>query len=190
MAGHVFSITLLDGLLAQSYYSPHVLSVIQRLIFSNRLTQVEKVLKREQNKKKGFLRISNSLKDLAHRVHPQQSEGRPKNPGSTSSTSTSTFMPSTPGTGAGDDDDLESPEVVLPIQNTCLHSLQVPTILVGHTYGQLFSRLANQEMIVMGIYRTIGIGGDRSIALTILNPSSEMILVDDDQIFVLSNQPH
>ncbi|KAJ3364763.1 hypothetical protein GGF31_008909 [Allomyces arbusculus] len=46
MAGHVFSSSLLDGLLAQSYYSPHVLSVIKRLIFTNRTSLVEKLMTR------------------------------------------------------------------------------------------------------------------------------------------------
>ncbi|KAI9168645.1 hypothetical protein H9P43_008018 [Blastocladiella emersonii ATCC 22665] len=45
MAGHAFSSSLFDGLLAQSYYSPHVLSLIKRLIFTGRPTLVEKLAK-------------------------------------------------------------------------------------------------------------------------------------------------
>ncbi|ORZ40043.1 hypothetical protein BCR44DRAFT_1496231 [Catenaria anguillulae PL171] len=44
MAGHAFSASLLDGILAQSYYSPHVLSLIKRLVFSHRPTLLEKLM--------------------------------------------------------------------------------------------------------------------------------------------------
>ncbi|KAI9220810.1 hypothetical protein BC828DRAFT_382621 [Blastocladiella britannica] len=42
MAGHVFASTLLDGILAQAFYSPHSLALLNRLVFPGQASEIER----------------------------------------------------------------------------------------------------------------------------------------------------
>ncbi|KAJ3368972.1 hypothetical protein GGF31_005933 [Allomyces arbusculus] len=123
MAGHVFSASLLDGLLAQTYYSGHVLSVIKRLIFTGRKSLVEKL-----------------------RAHGS-----------------------------------------LPAQHTCVHSLPVPSRQIGRTYRDLYSHLAHQGMVPLGLYRKVA--ADKGpLCMTIINPRPKMVVRGEDMVLVLTNE--
>ncbi|KNE66695.1 hypothetical protein AMAG_11196 [Allomyces macrogynus ATCC 38327] len=123
MAGHVFSASLLDGLLAQTYYSGHVLSVIKRLIFTGRKSLVEKL-----------------------RAHGS-----------------------------------------LPAQHTCVHSLPVPSRLIGRSYRDLYSHLAHQGMVPLGLYRKVA--ADKGpLCMTIINPRPKMVVKGEDMVLVLTNE--
>ncbi|KNE70049.1 hypothetical protein AMAG_15038 [Allomyces macrogynus ATCC 38327] len=123
MAGHVFSASLLDGLLAQTYYSGHVLSVIKRLIFTGRKSLVEKL-----------------------RAHGS-----------------------------------------LPAQHTCVHSLPVPSRLMGRTYRDLYSHLAHQSMVPLGLYRKVA-AEKGPLCMTIINPRPKMVVRGEDMVLVLTNE--
>ncbi|KAL7752186.1 hypothetical protein RI367_002231 [Sorochytrium milnesiophthora] len=47
MSGHVFSQSLLDSLLAQTYYNPNLLAVLKRLIFAEKRTMLEVLMAEE-----------------------------------------------------------------------------------------------------------------------------------------------
>eukprot|EP01034_Spumella_vulgaris_P027295 gene27295-33991_t len=169
-AGTLFTTSLLDSLVCQAYYNPHIIKVVNKLISG--VDQMERAGLTDQ-----------AMKEAAE----SGTAGADKGSKSDSDDS-------------GDDHDAFSTtstkvkSKINAIKGSCLYQIAMPENFVKKNYGQLYQHLAMQGMIPLGLLRgtvanlNIGSKGNR-MPYVFTNPEKTAELFPCDRVFVLACTP-
>lgn len=171
-AGELFTTSLLDSIVCQGYYNPHIISVIDKLISG--------------------VDISTRNELLAH-----VGDTLPAGKSPTAHKNSPHLTPLTgAGAGAGADnryradseDSEDSTETVADVHGSCLYQIPLPPDMSSSTYGSLYKRLSKKGIIPLGLLR-----GSESPHLTppyvYTNPNYDTELTCYDRVFILSVKP-
>lgn len=166
-AGELFTTSLLDSIVCQGYYNPHIISVIDKLISGVDITARNELL--------------GHVNDTAPKHTPHSSPGQKNTP----------QLAALAGAGAiyrSESNDSQDTASSVDVQGSCLYQIPLPPDMATSTYGSLYKRLSKKGIIPLGLLR--GTGSPHLAAPYVYtNPNYDTDLNSYDRVFILSVKP-
>jgi potassium large conductance calcium-activated channel subfamily M alpha protein 1 len=172
-SGMLFTSSLLDTLVCQSFYNPNIIRVVNKLISG--LDQKEKGQENESHQADSAAAAAAGTAGAAAGTAPSSSSSAAENSGDAVN-------------NGGLSKRLEL------FVSSCLYQIPIPEGLESKTYGSLFKYLSDRGMIPLGVLRgvfahmNLGPRGNK-LPYVFTNPSHDIELFSCDRIFVLSQKP-
>lgn len=168
-AGRSFISSALGNLLVQAYYNPSLVPVLTKLIdprgeaIRTQAAVTADMEDEDSSPAAGASRKRESFAGFIRQSKPKPAPGSAGTPRGTSSTNSLPLFP----------------------ENGHAMHMAVPSIFVGHRFGDLFTELSlTRGVLVLGVYRSSSVH-DSPLPYIITNPSTKMKLHAEDLLLVL-----